>query len=89
MLHEKITRKWKIHLIFFSLLPIAFALEFAIRFLSGSAVAESALAAVKQINLFWLLFYLALWYTTTTGRLESGEARKRQITTLNLNDREN
>jgi hypothetical protein len=88
MFLKKDTPKWKIHLFFASLIPVAFSLEFAIRLLTGSEIKDAALDAFKQLSLFWLLFYFGLWYCAATGRLQRGGERKSKITTLHLNDKE-
>jgi hypothetical protein len=82
------TPKWKIHLFFASLLPLAFGLELTIRLLAGSEDNIAAAESFKQVNLFLLLFHLALWYRFARGRIGSDGEQRSDIVTLNLNDKE-
>ena len=86
MFLKKDSPKWKIHLFFASLLPLAFGIEFTIRLLAGNEVNVAALEAAKQINIFLLLLHLALWYAFATDRIGTDGERKSHIVTLNLND---
>lgn len=79
---------WKIQLFFASGLPLAFLLEFVLQLLLGRAGKGAAWDALKQLNLFLLLFYLGLWYTAATGRLLKRDRRQSKITSLNLKDKE-
>ena len=84
---KKDTPKWKIHLLFASLLPLAFLLDFVIRLLFGGEINEAALDALKQFNLVLIIYYFALWYCVATGKLQREGERKSNIITLNLNDK--
>ena len=88
MLIKRDTPKWKIHLFFASLMLVAFSLEFTIRLLLGAEAKEAASGAVKQVNLFWILFYLAIWYCAATGKLQNEGERKSNLITLHLNDKD-
>jgi hypothetical protein len=88
MFLKKETPKWKIHLFFASLLPLALGLELTIRLLAGSEVKVAASEAFRQVNLFLLLYHLALWYRFATDKTGSAGELKSDIITLNLNDKE-
>jgi hypothetical protein len=88
MFLKKDTPKWKIHVFFASLLPLAFTLEFVIRLIAGNEVKVAAVESLRQVNLFLLLYHIAFWYSVATGRIGSEGKGKRNLITLNLNDKE-
>jgi hypothetical protein len=80
------TSKWKIHVLFASLLLLAFTITLLIKLFEGAGMIGALKGAALEAKPAEVILFIALWYCAATGRLQ-GERRSHLIE-LNLKDKQ-
>jgi hypothetical protein len=78
--------KWKIHVLFASLLLLAFTIPVIINLLDGAEMKGALKNAALEAKPLEVILFVIVWYCAATDRLD-GE-RKNPLTLLNLRDKQ-
>ncbi len=77
--------KVKTHILFLSLLLLAYLCELGLNLRGGRGIKAALLNSVLALRPMEVILFIALWYTTATGNWKDG--LKSNLTTLNLKEK--
>lgn len=83
-MNQKTISKWRIHVLFASLMLLAFTITLVINLFEGVGMKGALKNAALEAKPVEVITFVILWYCAATGRLQ-GE-RRNHLTLLNLKD---